>query len=303
MFLFRCWSIAVVYLALIATSVSLAWAQPAAPGNNDEQARVKFRAGQIYYDGGQFVEAAQAFEEAYALSQRPQLLYNIFLAYRDAGQVGPAVRNLRKYLDEVPNAPDAAQLRLRLASMEQSFAAQENARLAAEAEVARQAEEARRLAAERQAADEERARADAEEQARRERGAGLTDGGDHDVQTSTPTASERNASIAPWIVTGVGGALALSSIATGVLAMQSKAKLEEGCIDGRCPASLSSERGKGQTMATMTDVLLFGGLAVAAGGFTWWLLTRDDAESPAPAATGAAACTGDGCFAQATVGF
>ena len=54
------------------------------PPSDDEAARRHFRLGQAYYQNGQFPEAAAEFEQAYQLSGRPQLLYNIYLAHRDA---------------------------------------------------------------------------------------------------------------------------------------------------------------------------------------------------------------------------
>lgn len=50
----------------------------------DEQARAHFRVGQSMYDAGRFAEAAHEFEEAFRLSQRSELLFNAYVAFRDA---------------------------------------------------------------------------------------------------------------------------------------------------------------------------------------------------------------------------
>src|SRR5688572_11227947 len=67
--------------------------------NGDEDARYHFRLGQVAYDTGRFAEASEQFDRAYALSQRPALLYNIFLARRENGDLELAVTALRRYLE------------------------------------------------------------------------------------------------------------------------------------------------------------------------------------------------------------
>ena len=52
----------------------------------ENQAREAFERGRIHYDNGDFARAAGAFEEAYKLSGREGLLYNLYLAYRDANE-------------------------------------------------------------------------------------------------------------------------------------------------------------------------------------------------------------------------
>jgi hypothetical protein len=64
---------------------------------SDQQARVHFRAGRGLYDAGRFEQAAQEFEQAYQLSQRPELLFNAYVAFRDANDLGGAVRSLGAY--------------------------------------------------------------------------------------------------------------------------------------------------------------------------------------------------------------
>ncbi len=89
----------------------------------DEAARRQFRIGQAFYDNGDFAQAADAFDEAYARSHRPELLYNLYLARRDAGQRTAAIAALRGYLDQVPDTERGASLRARLQIMEQEEAA------------------------------------------------------------------------------------------------------------------------------------------------------------------------------------
>src|SRR5690606_29361700 len=80
---------------------------------NDDRARGAFRLGRQYYAQGRFAEAAAEFERAYGLSGRGELLFNAYLAYRDARDDESAARTLRGYLAEVPDAPDRPHLEAR----------------------------------------------------------------------------------------------------------------------------------------------------------------------------------------------
>jgi tetratricopeptide (TPR) repeat protein len=100
----------------------------------DDEARERFELGRTFYEAGRFSQAAEEFAEAYRLSQRPQLLYNLYVAYRDAGKWPEATEALRGYLDKVPDAPDRITLRARLKSMEEQVARQKESDARAEAE-------------------------------------------------------------------------------------------------------------------------------------------------------------------------
>jgi tetratricopeptide (TPR) repeat protein len=87
----------------------------------DGEARAHFRAGRSLYDAGRFHQAAEEFEEAYRLSQRPELMFNAYVAYRDANDLEAAIRSLGVYLDEVEDVPDRVNLQARLASMSEAL--------------------------------------------------------------------------------------------------------------------------------------------------------------------------------------
>lgn len=91
----------------------------------EQEARARFALARVHVEQGRFVEAAAEFEEAYRLSARPELLYNMFVAYRDAGRLEEAASALRRYLDATgPELDGRAMLEARLASLEQQIAAQ-----------------------------------------------------------------------------------------------------------------------------------------------------------------------------------
>jgi tetratricopeptide (TPR) repeat protein len=81
----------------LAAYPSLALAKP----SKDALARAKvhFEAGTRHYDIGAYDEAAEEFSSAYALSQHPELLYNIYAALERGGRYVEAADALERYLE------------------------------------------------------------------------------------------------------------------------------------------------------------------------------------------------------------
>jgi tetratricopeptide (TPR) repeat protein len=105
-------------MSLLALGTLLFAAPAAAQSEEDEQrARVHFEAGRLHYEEGRFARAAEEFEQAHELSGKADLLYNVFIARRDAGQIEGAVEALETYLTEVPDQPNRSKLEARLAGM------------------------------------------------------------------------------------------------------------------------------------------------------------------------------------------
>jgi tetratricopeptide (TPR) repeat protein len=248
----------------------------AAPKSSEDEARARFLLGRSYHDRGEFSKAAAEFEQAYAASGRAALLYNLFVAYRDANDAKRAADALRRYLELEKNVENRPQLEAKLEAMEAALAAQ----LIEEA-AAGKAEEATQAEA---TPSEEPAPvplADVEPAAEPE-------------ESSFP--------IGPVIVMSVGGAMMLGSIATGLMASGAQSDLEEMCpTKMNCGADLEDTQSQGETMALVTDVLLFGGVAVAASGAAWLLLGSGGSSESASArdATRASVmCTTNACGAS-----
>jgi tetratricopeptide (TPR) repeat protein len=117
---------------LLACLLSSAHAQDAA--DDDDVARVHHEAGRVYLERGRFDDAAREFEEAYELSHRAEILYNLSIAYRDGGRLPEAVDALRRYLATAPDAPNRAMLEERLRTLEAEIAARTAAPAGAEDE-------------------------------------------------------------------------------------------------------------------------------------------------------------------------
>lgn len=283
------------------SSVASAQTPPSAPptAQQEQEARAHFQLGRTLYDGGRFEDAAREFQQAYDLSRRPQLLYNLFLALRDAAQVEPAIDALRRYLELVPNAQDGESLRARLASMERAQAEQRERERAAQAE----ADRARREAEER-AQREAAARAEAEARANASVAQTPTETPSTSPESPAEQATESGTNIGPWIVVGTGGALIATGIVTAVLTAGKMSDIEAACPNDLCPPEydLSGNRASGRVLAATTDVLLITGAAAVGGGLLWYFLTRDG-ESEAPAATANVGCSTTGCMASARIRF
>jgi tetratricopeptide (TPR) repeat protein len=243
---------------------------------SEKAARDAFERGRVFYDSGQFAQASAAFEEAYKLSGRDALLYNLYLAYRDASELEKAAQALRGYLAKVPNIENRAQLEARLAALEHNLARQrEQQGIAPVAPVA--------------AVVAPTASAPVEPSA--------------PLPVSAPSRSPRF--YAGISLAAVGAAAMLTSIATGVLTKKREQKLEDNCDGRSCDASLQDTADSGKRLARTTDALLFGGVALAGAGAA--LLVFGGLERPTPHTSGrphlSAACSLDGCVAHSTLRF
>jgi tetratricopeptide (TPR) repeat protein len=75
-------------------------------GADEEIARAHFATGLSYYGSGRFEPAVREFVEAYRLSHRAELLYNIARAYEKLGDPARTVEYYRSYLAGQPAAPE-----------------------------------------------------------------------------------------------------------------------------------------------------------------------------------------------------
>lgn len=224
----------------------------------DLKARSHFRLGREYYDQGRFAEAAKEFEIAHGLSGRGSLLYNVYLAYRDAQDTPNAARALRGYLAAVPNAENRENLVARLAAFDALLKQ-------AEEDAARQEAEAAEAARKAQEADQKRAEADQRALEAEQRA---------NVRPSRPWW--------PWLLVGGGLAATATGIVLGTLATSDADELRDQCVadprtDGAtaplvlgnaCATSvdLESRRDSIQTQATIGDALWIGGAVIATTG-------------------------------------
>lgn len=89
----------------------------------DARARQHYTAGESYFSEGDYEGARREFLQAYRLSPRPQLLYNLYLTEERGGRYADAAAHLAQYLAEEPELPNRAQLEVRLAHLRARVAA------------------------------------------------------------------------------------------------------------------------------------------------------------------------------------
>jgi tetratricopeptide (TPR) repeat protein len=250
----------------------------------EEQARAHFRIGRAHYDNGDFLRAAQEFEAAFSISQHSQLLYNIYLAYRDANVSRKAMEALKGYLEQVQDVPNRAQLAARLESLQQS--------LANEPEQPDPATTPDTTATAAAATTGTETSPPADTTA--------------PVDTAAPSGGGKNI-LVQLIVMSAGGALILGSVVTGIITSGKESDLESECgpskMCGSDNQTAKDLQSSGNTMALVTDILLFGGLAVAGTGVALFLLSGSGGSTETPTATASIACLPGACAGAVQVRF
>ncbi len=217
----------------------------------ERQARALFEQGQTAYEEGRYEEAISAFEQAYGLSARPLLLYNIANAQERLGMLSEALDNLRYYREDAPS-DEIAVLDRRIRGLEDRVARQQ------------------RETAERRADQERIARTAAEAAA-----AAMRSGGG-------PASDESSVPVVGWSLTIGGGALAAAGAVFGVLALGARSDLEALCttVGERtlCQETASSAISRDFAFSLLADIGVIAG-AVAAGVGLYLVFTHEP-ETP-----------------------
>jgi tetratricopeptide (TPR) repeat protein len=73
-------------------------------------AKQAFERATRHYNLGEFEQALTHFKEAYAAKPLPALLFNIAQCHRNSGRPRDAIFFFERYLEEQPNAPEAAEI-------------------------------------------------------------------------------------------------------------------------------------------------------------------------------------------------
>lgn len=261
----------------LAVALTLAGASVAsAQAEGEQDARHHFRLGSAHYDSGHFAEAAREFEESYRLSRRPELLNNIYVAHRDAGNAGAAADALERYLAEMPDVENREMLEQRLAGLRRMAAANQSS-----------------------AATDGGAEANPDDPPTRDASAEVS--ASHETTTdTTPDTSDGGGGgggLSPvgFIVAGVGAAALIGGVITGSMALSTQSELESNCPDGVCPPGYdyAGPADSGRTLALLTDILIPVGVAAVAAGVVLIIVLQDGGDE---STTAGAACDQHGCM-------
>jgi tetratricopeptide (TPR) repeat protein len=256
-------------------------------GMSDQEAKSHFKVGKSLYETGRFSEAATEFEKAYALSNKVELLYNVYVAHRDASDLPKAIDALRRYL-ELAQIDDSTRVNLqaRLRAMEEasSRAGSAPAAEAAPAEPAQPVPEGQPQASGTPPSEPQTEPAP--------------------VAAPPPGSVEyevdAQSSALPYALLGIGAAVLAAGAVTAVLAAGKISDIEDACEDDVCPPpsafDLEGERDSARTLRTLAFALLGGGIVVGGAGVALLLLEADDATAAEAGPQAAMRCAADGCM-------
>jgi tetratricopeptide (TPR) repeat protein len=110
-------------LVVVACAAAVAWPGVArADDAADELARRHFDSGAAYLEESDYENALKAFQKAYDLSKRPEILLNIATVQERRGELATAITALKDYLAAAPASPRADTTRLRIQNLEKRLA-------------------------------------------------------------------------------------------------------------------------------------------------------------------------------------
>lgn len=97
-------------LAALVLGPALVVSLPGQAFADEDLARQRFIEGRDFFQNEEYLLAAERFREAYELSGRSALLYNVGQAYRRANLLSKAEEYFQQYLTEQPDAPNAEEV-------------------------------------------------------------------------------------------------------------------------------------------------------------------------------------------------
>jgi tetratricopeptide (TPR) repeat protein len=114
----------IVAVTMLLAAPAPAHAQGAQPGVEDAEGRAKalFAAGRDAFNAGDYHNALVRWQEAWELSPRPELLYNIGLSLDRLRHDQGAIAAFESFLEELPNDPRGPEVRARIAAIREGIA-------------------------------------------------------------------------------------------------------------------------------------------------------------------------------------
>ncbi len=203
----------------------------------DEAARLTFESARGAFVQGDYERALGLFRQAYELSQRPGLLYNIAQTLDRLRRDAETLQALRDYLEVFPEAPNAPEVRARIRVLQESVDEDERRRVEDE----RRAEQARQQAA----AGHAVAPADG--------------GGDIEM-------------LHPAIFIAVGG-LALAAGGLAIWSGLETLSLNDTYLANRDRASVAADYSDAESMQLLANVFIFSAAGLAAVATVFAILT------------------------------
>ncbi len=259
-------------IVVLGSSIAAGTAVAGNPSKADRKHAIQlFKQSQEQYRKGQFREAADLLERAYALDPNPTLLFNKARALESAGDAEGTIDAYSRYLEADPKAADRAAIQQRIENLKKQVAANR--------------------ALERQA-EEERQRREALE---------ATPPPPPPPPPIVPPAppptpvapppeiERRTVSPWPWIVLGTGALVA--GVAGGVLGAMA-GNTHSAAVDEPIQMTAETLAHKADRLALGANIAYGTGSAIALGGLIWGII--DLARAGEPIATVTVAPSGNG---------
>ena len=271
----------------------------------DEEGRLLFEAGSRAFADARYDVALARFREAYELSRRPALLYNVGQAADRLRLDTDALAAFEGYLAALPNAPNRREVEVRVAALRRVLG--ERASAPATPALSAPATPAPSVAAtpalETNPASPPPSAVSAPSPSTGEVATESVSAGHPDVESSAPPATTNDApgetvrpAWAGWLALG-GVALAASGIVPALMASGTTSELDALCDEDRiCSADAQPLLDRGASQALAADVLFAAGGAMAIGFGLVWLLGGEPGEATPNLG---AWCDGEGCRVSA----
>lgn len=248
-----CWLATVILLASDVVQMD------PAPDHREAEARTLYERGKVAYAEGRYEDAIRLFEEAFDLSHKPLLLYNLSLAYERVGDYRRALERLRGYSAAAP--PQEREIvRKRIENLRRRIQAQERP------EQAPSLTQPQPEAPSAPAPEAERA---------------------PQKQPSITEASPPS-HLPAYLTLGAGGLLLGGAAVLGGLALAAQGEVDGLCAGYQgellCRTEAREPMTRRQNLAIAADVSLGVGIAAVGVGLFLWLFNPGADDPPASAA-------------------
>ncbi len=222
---------------MLACGVWLTSVAAHAQSTSDELARRHFDSGVAYLEESDYDNALKAFQKAYDLSKRPEILLNLATVHERRSDLGSAVAALKGYLEAAPQGQHVETVKLRIQNLEKRLQQQDQAAASAAAPAPPPPTPAEKPAPAAKAATE---------------------------PTSQPHGKSPPNRMPAFISLGVGGVLAGASLATGLIANSKYDDAKASCGHQCRDSQVSGSRAFAITSTVLTGAAVLGvGLGVA----------------------------------------
>ena len=118
------------FISLLLVCTPLLWGLSSAHGQVDGVAKINPKyleardRARTEFKAGRYLEAAQAFEQAFGYTSKGNLLYNIGLCYEKAGEVVTAVKFYQRFIDAMPGSKQRPSVQRKISELKKQISFQ-----------------------------------------------------------------------------------------------------------------------------------------------------------------------------------